>query len=338
MARTIKHFSLHRIAGVELRVVAEVETGVLPLIQMEEAVIRGYIRGEAWPHHWVSLFILQDLKPLARQLPSGEGLALDHRPVVNVYDLANPAGCHIFVNREAMGGEGYWGDPLAVQGLLAHEHAHPLAENGTTHSSRSLEMELWREKGIGEASWDRIHRPLLLLTQGLCLSGPREIFANDMAIRSGFAEGLFYLDRRLVAHAQDSLAGREELSRRLREEMASGGLAREEMELLLLIGDLKGYLNLVLEVAPFYRAERVSEAQELEAALERRVFPSLEPEVRRAYTALRDQYIALPSGLAPAEFKEWSEGVVKVLAQALAEKRMMLGHRWSRARRKERYD
>ena len=42
MARTVKHFSLHRIAGTELRVVADVEDGVLPVIQVEEVVIRGY--------------------------------------------------------------------------------------------------------------------------------------------------------------------------------------------------------------------------------------------------------------------------------------------------------
>ncbi|MDO9065990.1 MAG: hypothetical protein Q7U96_02780, partial [Chloroflexota bacterium] len=68
MARTIKHFSLHRIAGTELRVVADVEEGTLPVVQAEETVLRRYVQREAWPHRWVTLFILQDLQPLVRQL------------------------------------------------------------------------------------------------------------------------------------------------------------------------------------------------------------------------------------------------------------------------------
>ena len=155
--RTVKHFSLHRIVETELRVVSDVEAGVLPVIQVEEAVIRDYARREVWPHRWVTLFVLQDLQPLVRQLtpspalplpgggnslPPGGAAALEHRPVVNVYDLADPAGCYIFVNRKAMMKEGYWDDALAIQGLLAHEHAHPLAENEATRSSRCLHMEL----------------------------------------------------------------------------------------------------------------------------------------------------------------------------------------------------
>ena len=130
MARTIKHFSLHRIAGTELRVVADVEEGTLPVVQAEETVLRRYVQREAWPHRWVTLFILQDLQPLVRQLthtptpsqpfpyqgegskgggaslPPGGATALNYRPVVNVYDLANPAGCNVFVNRQAMISEG----------------------------------------------------------------------------------------------------------------------------------------------------------------------------------------------------------------------------------------
>ncbi len=66
--RTIKHFSLHRIEDTELRVVSDVENGVLPVVQVEERVIQGYIQGKAWPHREVTLLILQDMQPLVHQL------------------------------------------------------------------------------------------------------------------------------------------------------------------------------------------------------------------------------------------------------------------------------
>jgi len=59
-ARVVKHLSLHRMAGTELQVVAEVEAGVTKIVEIEETVIRGYAQRGNWPHRWVSLFILQD--------------------------------------------------------------------------------------------------------------------------------------------------------------------------------------------------------------------------------------------------------------------------------------
>jgi hypothetical protein len=358
MARTVKHFSLHRIAGTELRVVADVETGVLPVIQVEEAVIRGYACQETrfleengfltrpWPHRWVTLFVLQDLQPLIRQLtptpplpiprggskgggaglPPGGAAALNHRPVVNVYDLADLAACHVFVNRQAMEKEGYWDDPLAIQGLLAHEHAHPLTENETTRTSRQFQVELSLESppSAFRNSKFEIRNLLTLLADKLCLYAPREIFANELAIRSGFGEALLHLNRRNMSNAARSVAGREGLYQQLQEEVASGNLIPQEANLLLLIGDLKGYLDLALEVVPFYRAGREAEARELEAILETAVFPYLEPEATRAYTALREQYIALRADLTPGELVSWGEGVLHILAEALAEKGLVL--------------
>ena len=366
MARTVKHFSLHRITGTELRVVADVEAGVLPVVQVEEAVIRGYTQQGLWPHRWVTLFVLQDLQPLVRQLtptpplplagggskggradPSGlraealkaEGLsisgrslppggaaALNHRPVVNVYDLADPAGCHVFVNRLAMAKEGYWDDALAIRGLLAHEHAHPLAENEATRASRQLRFAI-SDFGFQieiENRKSKIRNLLTLLADKLCLYAPRELFANEMTIHSGFSEALFHLDRRTVANASRSVAGREDLRRQLQQELAQGYLTPTVADVLLLIGDLKGYLDLALEVAPFYRTGRESDARELEAVLEAEVFPHLEPEVPRAYIALREQYIALRADLTPPELTAWGEGVLNILAEALAEKGLVL--------------
>ena len=128
MPRTVKHFSLHRINATELRVISDIEVGVIPVIESEEAVIRGYAHQGHWPHREVTLFILEDLAPLVRQLragaelPPGGATALEHRPVVNAYDLADLTACHVFINWQAMEKEGYSDDPVAVQGLLAHEH------------------------------------------------------------------------------------------------------------------------------------------------------------------------------------------------------------------------
>lgn len=366
MARRVRHFSLHRIVGTELRVVSDVDAGVIPLIQAEEEVIRGYVERAVWPHRGVTLFILQDLQPLARHVPRGAGLppggptALEHRPVVNVYDLADPAICHVFVNQKAMTKEGYWDDRLAMRGLLAHEHAHPLAENDATRASRRLKVELsWRMEeamALGVASlkrgsqadpgeipastlrsgnvvalseqWQTRVDPLLaLLVDTLCVYAPREIFANEVTIRSGFAAALLHLNQRNIVSAIRSLEDRPTLLRHLQEDVNKGTLPRPGIDLLMLIGDMKGYLDMALEVAPFYRAGREVEALELEAGLQAAVFPALEPEVAAAYQALRDQYIALPPDASTAVLIPWGQAVVQTLAVALQGKALDLRYR-----------
>ncbi|MBI3362506.1 MAG: hypothetical protein HY023_15500 [Chloroflexi bacterium] len=345
--RAVKHFSLHRIAGTELQVVADVENGVIPIIEVEEAVLRGYAsRGRdappgrlypAWPHRWVTLFILQDLRPLIRQLrpgaglPPGEAIDLEGRPVVNVYDLADPTRCNVFVNRQVMVKEGYWDDLLAVQGLLAHEHGHPLAENETTRASRQLQMELSVDcdslTGGGPTNRQgKIQSLLTALAEKLCIYAPREIFTNEIALLSGFGEALLHLDRRNLLNARRSVAGREELRRLLQREAGPEDRA-SSVAGLLLIGDLKGYLDLALEVAAFFRAGREAEAGELEKTLAQEVFPHLEPEAAQAYAALRRQYIALRADLAPVQLIAWSEGVLNILAKTLAAKGLRLKYR-----------
>ena len=341
MARTVKHFSLHRIAGTELRVVADVETGVLPVIQEEAMVVQGYAQQKGWSHRWVTLFVLQDIQPLARQLgpgvdlpPGGAPADLERRPVVNVYDLADPTSCHVFVNQQVLVKLGYWDDSLSIRGLLAHEHAHPLAENAATRGSRRLQLDLSLErsqpaKGQGwtKDRQDRLHHLLALLANKLCLYAPREVFANEVTIRSGFGDALLHLDRRNVTDASLGMAGREKLREQLRGQVTQGKLAPAGADLLLLVGDMNGYMDLALEVAPFYRTDREGDARELEGVLEKGLFPHLEPEVARAYTALRGQYIALRADLAPAELKAWGESVLGILAEALAEKGLILGYR-----------
>ncbi len=328
--RAVKHFSLHRIAGTELRVVSDVESGVIPFIQIEEKVIGRYAKSPRWRQEVITLFILRDLEPLIRQLSQAAGLppggldGLPHRPIVNLYDLKNPVSCHVFINQGAMEKEGYWSDQDAIMALLAHEHAHPLAENETTQTSRQLRLAISDLRfPICDFSIENL---LTLLADKLCLYAPRELFANEMTIRSGFGEALLHLDQCTLANASRSVAGREELRQQLQQEVASGNLTLQGADLLLLIGDLKGYLDLALEIAPFYRTGREGNARELESILETEVFPHLEPEVARAYSALREQYIALRADLTPPELMAWSKGVLNILAGALAEKGLVLQH------------
>ena len=251
--------------------------------------------------------------------------------MVNVYDLTDSTGCNVFVNRQAMVREGYWEDDLAIRGLLAHEHAHPLVEKETVRASRRLNMALSLQglnlESVDEGWGQRTQSLLTLLADKLCLYAPREILANDMAIRSGFGEALLHLDRLIVAQASQSVAGREGLCQHLQREVMQKTLTPEAADLLLLIGDLKGYLDLALEIAPFYRTGWEKEARELETALEWDIFPYLEPQAGRAYTTLRDQYIGLDTDLSPPELRAWSEGTLSTLAGALAEKGLSLEYR-----------
>ena len=357
MARTIRHLSLHRIGRVELRVVADVEEGTLPILEAEETVLRQYVQRADWPHRWVTLFILQDMEPLIRQLtlggsassasrspegastgegaslPPGGAAALNYRPVVNVYDLANPAGCQVFVNRQAMVREGYWDDPLAVQGLFAHEHAHPLAENVVTSASRRLKLELTPHWGFGTSSTapgnrqSRVIPLLAVLADKLCAYAPRELFANELAIQSGLDAALLHLDLRTMATAGRTVAGRVELQRQLQLEVTQGGLAKAAAELLLLIGDLRGYLDLALETAPFYRAGKEAAGRELETVLEAEIFPHLEPAAVDAYTALCRHYVSLRDDFTPRGLIKWGEGVLGILANSLAGKGLDLQYR-----------
>ena len=96
---------------------------------------------------------------------------------------------------------------------------------------------------------------------------------------------------------------------------------------MLLIGDLRGYLDLAMEIAPFYRAGQESEAQSLEAILEAEVFPCLEPEVGQAFTTLKEAYSAVRTDLTPARAMVWGEGVLSILSEPLIKRGLLMQHR-----------
>ena len=67
-SQAVKHFGLHRLANVELRVVADAEDGILRVEQAELDVLAKLATDERWQHETVTLFVLNDLQPLVRQL------------------------------------------------------------------------------------------------------------------------------------------------------------------------------------------------------------------------------------------------------------------------------
>ncbi len=335
MARAVRHISLHRIAGTELRVVADVETGVLPIVEVEETVIHAYARQSSWPHRWVTLFILQDLSPLVRQLqpdvklPPEGTTAPQNLPIVNVYDLADPANCHVFANRDALAKAGYWDDMLAIRGLLAHEHAHPLAENPATRASRELELKVSLRSSLSDAqATDLEGRMLHLLTalaEKLCLRAPREIFANEVTLAAGFGDALLHLDRRNAANASRNVAGREDLRQQLNQGIRRRAFTKAAASALLLIGDMQAYLDLALETASFYRAGRRNDAHQLKETLETEVFPHLDVQLPRAYAGLLEQYLALQANMTTLQLMAWGKAVLETLAHGLADKGVIIG-------------
>jgi hypothetical protein len=174
---------------------------------------------------------------------------------------------------------------------------------------------------------DEIRGILGGMARRLCLNAPREVFANELTVRSDFAEALLHLDRRNVANARRSVAGRDILQKQLEQRVTQGKLTPTSADLFLLLGDMEGFLDLAIETAPFYRAGRESDARELESVLEGHVFPLLDASVTQAYAALRDEYIALTPDFAPPEMAAWGGNVLGILSKAILPKGLDVGFR-----------
>ena len=324
MPQAMKHLDVRQVEGTKLRVVSDVEESVLAVIEAEEEVVRRYAACGLWRHDWVDLSILQDLQVLAEALAGEEGLppggtqALDLRPVVNAFDLADLSGCHVFVNHKVMVEEGYWGDPAAVRALLAHEHAHPLSENATVAASRELHVRRSQAPpGDGTVSLERL---VAMLVEKLCCYGPREVFANDLAIAAGSADDLFHLDELVVAGAARGVLGRSALVDHLEADVQEDRMPRQHAGQALLLADLRSCLDLAMETAPFYRAGRLEQAIALEAPLIDDVFPRLESAAEDTYRAVRDLYVELGPDLGIADLMTWSGDVVDLLTGVLRER------------------
>jgi len=311
------------------------------LIEVEKRVIEQFVSQADWPHELVLMTVLDSLAPLAQQaqqlpteLPEGVETLAD-RVVVNVYDSADLSRCHLFINRPLMMQKGYWENAHRMQALLAHEHAHPLSENRTTHSSRQLRsqvnfvLEDAAEELKGTPLWDKASCSLRDMLRTLSLYAPRELFANMMCLIAGIDEPLFALDQYHVRELVQSLEERETMQRRLRSSGDKGVSSDESVELLLLLADMESCLPLALEIVPFWRSGKEDYARALEASLEGDFFPHLGPEISSLYEHLCECYYRLQGDLNTDRFKGWMTQVLRPLADELVERDLIIRYEFT---------
>ena len=170
----------------------------------------------------------------------------------------------------------------------------------------------------------RLEGLLARLVEQLCITSPREIFTNLLAITSGFDQAMLHLNQRNVANACTSLEGRAKLRERLTQDVAQGNRPAESVGQLLLAGDLEGYCGLAMELAPFDRAGLPAAASALADVLEQELFPQLEPQFAPTFAAIRQLYAELPANLAPADLRAWSQQVADLIVGAVREQGLVL--------------
>jgi hypothetical protein len=326
MAGSIEHVSRHRLNGVELQVIADHASGNDGLIEAEKNVVRRFLLHGGWPHRRVNLFVFEDLKPVAEKLRSAkamseaESLELERKPMVHIYNLRDLSECSVFVNRALMTRLGLWEDTLAIEGLLAHEHAHPIAENSTTRAARDLRMRLTRsvsgalenmvneESGFpAQATHQAVAASLEHLARELCIHASHEVFTNELAIRAGFGLALEHLNLMSLAEGRAGMAERARFSEALRKKVSDGQLSEIDRELLLLIASMEAHVRLALETAAFARAGARHEAEAIEARAMAEVFSSVEPEIGALYHAFYNRYMELTPYMDREAVREWAE-------------------------------
>lgn len=313
----VKAFREFSVCATLVRVVTDCAEDIETVVAAERRVIGGFARRGLWPHEAVTLFVLENLAPLVGQLrqlhglDEQEALQLPQRPMVNLYDLRRQRECFVFVNRQVMLAEGYWGDVLAVEGLLAHEHAHPVAECAALAIARGLKVVA---EGPTEAA------PLLArLGETLSTGALSELFANDACIANGFDAAMAHLDRVTVMRAAANLAQRPELCRRLAAATAAGTMTAGMESLLLRLADAQSTLIFALELAPFARAGHAARGKEIADILRRRILPSLDKAVGEMFFALNDLYLRPRSDWTSGELLPWCDEVLALLSAGLGE-------------------
>lgn len=354
VAHTIKHFELHRLDGLEWRVISDIEAGVIAITAVEETVLRRFAKLPHWPHQVVTFFVLQDLASLQRQLvarsatiraddakmnlPVGGIAGLAQRPVVNLYDLANPAACHVFVNYAAMTQAGYWGDEQAEMALLAHEHAHPMVETRTVRAARQLAITTTLTSRVAlstqaDERWlGRLQEVVQSVCERLCSYAPRELFTNSLVVATGFEAALCHLDRVTIERAALALPGREALVAGLRAQPELTDIGRRAF---LLVADLQAHLEMAFEVAAFRREGAEACANELEQLLRAKVFPALTADVGRIFPGLTKAYTTLGADIAPVDFMHFVRTILALLAETFARYSITMTSKISTAVEKE---
>lgn len=334
MAGAAAHISRHPLdSGGELIAIADKEGGVDRLVAAEQCVARGFAAHCGWPHRRVNLFVFETLQPLidqlqraSRTLGEGKGAAaasvhsLDHKPMVHVYDLANLSECSVFINRALMIRLGMWDDPPIIKGLLAHEHAHPLAENATTRAARGLKVTF--EETPSEESTAHGGEPVVQalehLSHELCLHAPHEVFANELAVRAGFGGALLALNRASLSEGRAGLAARAALAAHMQGEVEHGRLSEGGAALLLLLASLEAHVRVALETAAFARAGHLDDARALETLLWQEALSHVEPEVGSIYRQLYISYLALKSDMSDSSIRDWAAETFAPIQKAIA--------------------
>jgi hypothetical protein len=318
MAGAIEHVSRHRINGAELQVIADARKGVEWLIEVEKKVVSGFMLHGGWPHRRINLFVFETLQPLVERLSQTlpQSLAareLDTKPMVHIYNMGDLTECSVFVNRRVMIQQGMWDNPLALEGLLAHEHAHPMAENAATGAARDLKVRIAATEAGGatpasslSVPHDAIARSLEHLAEELCLHAPHEVFTNELAIRAGFGPALYYLNCLNLGESRTGMKERAGLEEALRAQVEQGRLSEAGMGLLLFAASAEAHVRVALETAAFARAGRQEEADEIEHRLEAGVFRRVEPEIGALYFAFYRQYLALTPDMDRDAMQHWA--------------------------------
>jgi hypothetical protein len=323
MAGAVALTSRHPLAdGGELIVVVDDESGVERLITAEQRVAQVYAAHGVWPHRRVNLFVFETLQPLIDQLRrasktlgESEAIAvaaasgLDRKPMVQIYNLADLAQCSIFVNRSLMQRLGMWDQDQILEGLLAHEHAHPLSDNGTTRIARTLHAVLAAPQSTNctAAPSDAVQQALATLAHELCIHAPHEVFANEFAVRAGFSDSLFALNRMSLTDGRAGLAARAALADRLRIEVAAGRQTEDGAALLLLLASIEAHARVALETSAFARAGNLDDARALEDLLWQEALSKVESEAGTVYRQLYGSYLALKPDMDAAAVLAWAE-------------------------------
>jgi hypothetical protein len=326
MVRAVPHVIRHRLDDTKLQVIADSEAGLEAFAAIEKSVMRSFRRHGGWPHKQVNLFVFETLRPLVDRIRAASSAAhakaqaearaeagrhieeLDRKPMVHVYNLADPAECSIFVNRRQMIRLGLWDDKLALEALLAHEHAHPLAENPTTRAARGLKASIGVKAlpaGLGAGQDKQLCQSLERIVDELCLHAPHEVFANELAVRAGFGEALFHLDRISLIAGRAGLAERAALEAKLRAEAKAGRLSEAGVALTLLMASMEAHIRMALESAAFARAGETARVLALDALLEKEVFQHVEPEIGALYRDFFSRYAALKPDLEREAVRAW---------------------------------
>ncbi|TCT02263.1 hypothetical protein [Aquabacter spiritensis] len=300
-----------------VRIVTDCAGDISALVHAEEQVVRKLADRDLWPHQTVTLFVLDNLAPLVGQLKEmgrlmDEALAgLPQRPMVVLYDPRHATECFVFVNRQIMMAEEFWGDSLAAEGLLAHEHAHPLSECPATHAARGLTVE-----AAGPAAL----APLAArLGETLSTGAVTELLANAFCLAHGFGDALKHVNRISLRRAARNLAQRAELETRAAAAVAAGTLPADQAPVLLRLADAQIGLPFALETVPFHEAGLTAHAAELEGLLADDLLARMAPEMVSLYDDLKAPFAALRPDWGAARLADWVADILSRLSAFLSQ-------------------